>query len=261
MTTDKIFSEIENISKSAVLKAGLIAKEYKNKISVKYKSKNQPVTEADTAIDDFFKSFFKRETPEFGWVSEESNDDKSRFSSEFFWCVDPIDGTRSYISGKPEYTISLALIKKNRPILGCIFNPETNEFFFAKKDRGAFCNDKKIYVNKNKDITSSIYAISNSEIKKLEQFNFFKKENIIKIGSIAYKIALVAKGKIDVALSFTKKNDWDLAASDLILREAGGNIKKMNGEDIIYNSNVMNVSSVIACNNELIQELCVKLND
>ena len=123
MTEEKILLEIENISKNAILKAGTIAQEYKNKISVRYKSKSQPVTQADLAIDNFLKSFFKEKTPDFGWVSEESNDNKSRFSSEFFWCLDPIDGTRSYISGKPEYTISLALIKRNQPIIGYILNP------------------------------------------------------------------------------------------------------------------------------------------
>lgn len=261
MTEEKILLEIENISKNAILKAGTIAQEYKNKISVRYKSKSQPVTQADLAIDNFLKSFFKEKTPDFGWVSEESNDNKSRFSSEFFWCLDPIDGTRSYISGKPEYTISLALIKRNQPIIGYILNPETKEFFFAKKNSGAFCNGKKIFVGQKSDISSAKLGISNSEIEILKQYNFFNKKNIINIGSIAYKVALVAKGKIDVALSFTKKNDWDLAASDLILKEAGGNIKNITGEKIVYNSNLMSINSVIACNNKLIQQLCVKFNE
>ena len=76
-----------------------------------------------------------------------------RFKSDTFWCLDPIDGTRSYISGKPEYTISLALIKnKGKPILGLVLNPETEELFFAKKYKGAYCNDKKIMISKNENI-------------------------------------------------------------------------------------------------------------
>ena len=145
--------------------------------------------------------------------------------------------------------------------MGYILNPETNEFFFAKKNSGAFCNGKKIIVGQKSDISSSKLGISNSEIEKLEKYNLFNKKNIINIGSIAYKVALVAKGKIDVALSFTKKNDWDLAASDLILQEAGGNIKNITGEKIVYNSNLMSINSVIACNNKLIQQLCVKFNE
>ena len=85
----------------------------KNNITVKYKSENQPVTDVDIKIDDFLKSFFKKTTPNYGWISEETIDDGSRLSSDYFWCVDPIDGTRSYINKKPEYTISIALLKKN----------------------------------------------------------------------------------------------------------------------------------------------------
>ena len=117
------------------------------KIKVQYKSKNQPVTNADIEINNFLFDFFKKKTPNFGWLSEESLDDKSRFECDFFWCLDPIDGTRSYISGKPEYTISLALINNFQPILGIIYNPTTNEYFHAEKNKGAFCNNRQIKVN------------------------------------------------------------------------------------------------------------------
>ena len=93
------------------------------------------------------------------------------------------------------------------------------------------------------------------------KYNFFDKQNIIEMGSIAYKIALVAKGKIDVAISFTKKNDWDLAASDLILTEAGGSLKKINGDKILYNTKQMKIDSVLASNNQLTKNLCVKFNE
>ncbi len=257
----ELFSSIEDASKKVILEAGLIAKKLKKKIQVKYKSKNQPVTNADIEIDNFIKDFFKKKTPSFGWVSEETKDNKSRFESEMFWCLDPIDGTRSYISGKPEYTISLALIKKKEPILGLILNPETEELFVAKKQKGAFCNNKKIIVNKNTNISSSKFSISSSEMKRLEKYNFFNQKNFIEMGSIAYKIALVAKGEIDAAFSFTNKNDWDLAASDLILREAGGSIKKISGEKIVYNSEKMLIESVIASNQKLCEKLCIKFNE
>ena len=251
---------IEKISKQAILKAGMIAKDYKKKISVKYKSKDQPVTNADIAIDNYLKKFFSIKTPNFGWVSEETKDDKSRLSSDYFWCLDPIDGTRSYINNKPEYTISLALVKKNEPIIGYILNPETNELFFAKKNYGAFCNEKKIKVSKKEEVFASKFALSTSEVNKIKKYNFFNNGNIIKMGSIAYKIALVAKGKIDVALSFTKKNDWDIAASHLILDEAGGILQNIRGEKIIYNSQQMTVESVIASNKKLNEKLILKFN-
>ena len=254
-------SFIEEISKKAILHAGEIAKKYKKSISIKYKSKNQPVTNADVAIDDYLKEFFKLETPSFGWVSEETKDDKSRLSSEYFWCLDPIDGARSYINNKPEYTISLALLKKNTPIIGYILNPETDELFFGKKKFGAFCNDRKIQVTKQDDIFKSKFALSSSEIGKVKKYNFVDHKNIISMGSIAYKVALVAKGKIDIALSFTKKNDWDMAASHLILDEAGGDLKSISGKNIVYNSDSMLIESVVATNKQLMKKLRIKFNE
>ena len=176
-------SFLEDVSKKAILEAGKIAISLKNSITVRYKSENQPVTNVDVRIDNYLKSFFKKKTPTYGWISEESSDDGSRFSSEFFWCVDPIDGTRSYINKKPEYTISLALIKKNKPVMGLVLNPETKELFFALKNKGAFCNEKKIQVNKKttkkiKKISKSgesenihIEEIADSQDKSIKQSN------------------------------------------------------------------------------------------
>jgi len=254
-------SFLENVSKKAILEAGQIAISFKENIIVQYKSENQPVTNVDIKIDNFLKSFLKKITPSYGWVSEETSDDRSRFKSEFYWCVDPIDGTRSYINKKPEYTISIALIKKNDPILGLVLNPETKELFFAIKNKGAFCNEKKIKVSQNKDISSSKYGISSSEIKQIKKYKCFNQDNTIKMGSIAYKIALVAKGEMDIAISFTKKNDWDIAAADLILREAGGCLKNISGNKTTYNSRQMQIDSVLASNVVLIEKLCAELNE
>lgn len=252
--------ELKELSEKAMRKAAKIALEIKKKkILVKYKSKNQPVTEADLKINDFLKDYFQKKTPDFGWISEESSDDGSRLNSEYFWCLDPIDGTRSFIQNKPEYTISLALYKKFIPYIGLILNPETKEFFFAKKNFGAFCNDKKIFVNNKKKIEDCLFAISHSETNKLLKFNFIKNKNIRPLGSIAYKIALVAKGEIDVALSFTKKNDWDFAAASVIVEEAGGKVNNINGKKINYNSNRFEIDSIIASNISLTTKLKKKL--
>ena len=252
----KLFrEELKKITKYAIEEAGKIALRLQTNLQIKYKTENQPVTNADIEINNFLFNFFKNNTPNFGWLSEESLDDKSRLNSDFFWCLDPIDGTRSYISGKPEYTISLALIKRFEPILGMIFNPVTNEFFFAEKNSGAFCNHSKISVAKKTELDSCSFAISSSEEKKLKSFDFVKDNKIKKLGSIAYKIALVAKGKIDIAISLTKKNDWDLAAADLLIKEAGGNIMETNGKKIVYNSENLNINSVIASNSKIISEL------
>ncbi len=251
---------LEKSLKKVLLEAGEIAKQLQGKASIRYKSKNQPVTDADIKINNFLMNFFSKLTPEFGWLSEESEDNKSRFNSDYFWCLDPIDGTRSYIDGKPEYTISLALLKRTQPIIGMIVNPETKELFYAKKNNGAFCNDQKLSVNKKKKLNLCSFAISSSESKKLSEYNFLKNLTVTKMGSIAYKIALVAKGEVDVALSFTKKNDWDLAAADLILTESGGKIEEICGKKIIYNSADLKINSVLASNRFILSEFKNQIN-
>ena len=255
MKKKNIYSSLDILCKEAIIKAGKISIELQKKLKIKYKSENQPVTNADIEINDFLKQYLKEATPQYGWLSEESIDDNSRNKLDSFWCLDPIDGTRSYIYGKPEFTISLALITNNRPVLGFIYNPITEEFFFAKDKQGSFCNEKKIVVNKKKDIDKCSIAASSSEIKRLEKYSFLKMKKIKKMGSIAYKIALVAKGKIDIAISFTKKNDWDLAAADLVLTEAGGEIKSISGCEIIYNTKNLLIDSVIASNTALVEKL------
>ncbi len=255
-----ISDDLKKNCKFAIIEAGKIALSLQKKIKVKYKSKNQPVTNADIEINNFLLDFFKKKTPNFGWLSEESLDDNSRFESNFFWCLDPIDGTRSYILGKPEYTISLALIDNFKPILGIIYNPITNEYFHAEENKGAFCNKTQIKVNSKRNFEVCSLAISNSETNILKSHNFFNTKEVKKIGSIAYKIALVAKGKIDIAISLTKKNDWDLAAADLLIREANGKIMETNGKKIIYNTKNLNINSVMAANSDIISNLKKKFN-
>ena len=182
-------TNLKKISEIALNTASKIALSLKHKIKVNYKSKSQPVTNADKEIDIYLKSYFKKHTPQIGWLSEESRDDNSRLKKKLFWCLDPIDGTRSYINHKAEYTISLALIENNIPIIGHVVNPETKEYFYAEKNFGAFCNKKKITVNNLANLNESKIAISSSEIKNLEKYNFFKSKNILKLGSIAYKVA------------------------------------------------------------------------
>ena len=248
--------ELVNLTHKAIKKAGEIALKYSKKdLKYEYKSKNQPVTEADLEINNFLKEFFHNHTPMFGWVSEESVDNKSRLNNDLFWCVDPIDGTRSFINKKPEYSISIALIHKNNPIFGIVYNPSTNENFYAIKNKGAFCNEKKITVGETDKIECATIAISSSESDKLEKTKLQIKD-IEKIGSIAYKIALVAKGKIDATLSFTRKSDWDVAAASLILEEAGGKISLINGNGISYNTKDLKIPSLISANKIIHKKFC-----
>ena len=143
----------------------------------------------------------------FGWISEESVDNKSRFKNNWFWCVDPIDGTRSFINKKPEYSISVALIDKKKPIFGIVYNPSTNENFYAIKKKGAFCNEKKITVGETNDLERATIAISSSESDKLEKKKFWinKFEILAKNHS---KFHMEEKGKFFETFVFRVKFFW-----------------------------------------------------
>lgn len=246
----------QNMAIDATMQAGEITKEYLQKdIKVWHKSKNQPVTEADIKVNKFLQKEFKERTPQFGWLSEESEDNRSRFKFDYFWCVDPIDGTRSFINKKAEYAISVALIKNNFPIFGIIYNPITKEMFTAEKENGAFCNSTRIFVNKKNRLQDCKLAISNSERGRIKENNFFNKLDVLKMGSIAYKIALVAKGTIDIALTFTNKNDWDLAAAYILIKEAGGNISLINGSEIKFNTKNLKIPNVSVSNTIIHKQL------
>ena len=150
LTKENNYSEIERKCKFALIEAGKISKKLKKDIKVNYKSKNQPVTNADLEINNFLKNFFKTINSRLWLVIRRIKDDKSRLKCENYWCLDPIDGTRSFIYNKPEYTISLALINQQTPILGFIYNPCNERIFFSKKNFGSFCNEKRIFVNNKK---------------------------------------------------------------------------------------------------------------
>jgi len=144
---------------------------------------------------------------------------------------------------------------KKKPIFGIVYNPSTNENFYAIKKKGAFCNEKKITVGETNDLERATIAISSSESDKLEKKKLQIKD-VEKIGSIAYKIALVAKGKIDATLSFTRKSDWDIAAASLILEEAGGKISLINGDQISYNTKDLKIPSLISANKIIHKKFC-----
>ena len=127
--------------------------------------------------------------------------------------------------------------------------------FYAIKNKGAFCNKKKITVGETNKLECATIAISSSESDKLEKKKL-KIKDIEKIGSIAYKIALVAKGKIDATLSFTRKSDWDIAAASLILEEAGGKISLINGDEISYNTKDLKIPSLISANKIIHKKFC-----
>lgn len=209
-----------------------------------FKSNDDPVTTGDYAVNNILQEEFTEHFPEIGWLSEETRDNPDRLTKELVWIVDPIDGTKEFVSGIPEYAISVALVQRGKPVLGLILNPLKDELFTAIKGKGAKLNGKPIHVKKKLSDRPTILA-SRSEIKRGE-FEFFKDfAEIIPTGSIAYKLALVAAGRADATFSLGPKNEWDIAAGCLIIEEAGGKTSDTYSQDFIFNQKDTLVNSIL----------------
>ncbi|MGB5093523.1 MAG: 3'(2'),5'-bisphosphate nucleotidase CysQ [Parvibaculum sp.] len=224
------------LMQAAVREAGLLAMRfYKGDYRSWIKPGDTPVTEADIAVNDLLHKRLAVARADYGWLSEETEDDPSRLTKQMVWVVDPIDGTRAFARGKPHFAISVALVRAGQPVLGVLFNPALDEFFVARHGAGAQLNGQPIRVSKRHELSGCRMAANAGMFRHPAWPEKWPEMHIIDRNSVAYRIALVACGGADAALALSSKNDWDLAAADLILREAGGLMTRHDGQRFIYN--------------------------
>jgi len=191
------------------------------------------VTEADLEIDAFLKSQLLTQRSNYGWLSEETPDTQTRLSKQHLWIVDPIDGTNSFVNGTDGWCIGVALIENTRPILSALFRPTTKEFYWAAKDAGAYCNDEPLKPRGGATLDNAELLGTGGAAKCLVPFGV-RGHNVPQI-PLLLRLAYVAAGRADIALSFGNKNDWDLAAGDLLMEEAGATLTDLDGKQMNYN--------------------------
>lgn len=198
------------------------------------KSGGSPVTEADVAVDTFLKVRLSQTFPEAGWLSEETADDARRLGRRNVWIVDPIDGTRAYLSGSHDWSVAVALLDEGAPILGIVYAPAHETLYEAEQGRGARRNGSEIEVSRASALSGLSVAGPNPFVDKLEGVIPDLKRPP-RIPSLALRVARVAEGSVDAGLVSTDARDWDIAAADLILREAGGILSGLDGQPPRYN--------------------------
>ena len=229
-------SDLDAIAKtltSVVRDAGEVAlKTFKGDLKHWTKAGNSPVSEADMAVDALLKQ--RLAMPDVGWLSEETEDHPARLSARRIWIADPIDGTRAYIAGLPDWTIAVAFVEDGRPLLGCVYAPVTDELFFAEAGKGATCNGLRISVTDAADLTG---ARVNGPRRAMEDIRKAQPtlQVLPRIHSLALRFCRVAQGELDGAYAGGNSKDWDLAAADLLVHEAGGLISTLTGQSLIYN--------------------------
>ncbi len=195
------------------------------------KSEDHPVTDADIAVNDFLQMTLGDARPDYGWLSEETLDDRSRHNCARTFVVDPIDGTRAFIDRKPHFTICLAVTEAGRSVAGAVYNPMKDELYSAHLGGGASLNGGSLSVRDRDAIEGSRMIGYPRKFRRLG----WPDMPVAVINSMAYRICLVASGAHHATVSFTPKSDWDLAAAELIAREAGAVITNLRGDDFIYN--------------------------
>ena len=201
------------------------------------KGKQSPVCEADIAVNELLHARLLADTPGYGWLSEETKDDRARTAARLIWIVDPIDGTRAYIAGRPDWSISAALVVDGRPITAALFAPVTGEMFAATVGEGATLNGAPIHVSAGHELHGARAA---GPQRYLQHFKAIRPDMVpvAKIHSLALRLTRVAQGQLDVAFASANSHDWDLAAADLLVHEAGGVVTTLSGQRLIYNQPV-----------------------
>ena len=218
----------------AAHEAGQIALGYFGKNpEVWMKGGTSPVTEADHAADKYLCDILRSARPDYGWLSEETTDNSERLDCQRVFIVDPIDGTRGFISGHKKWCVSVAVVDHGKSVCGVLECPALEETYTALVGEGAWLNGVRIRageVAKQQRITGPDRLI--------EQYAMDIDEEIEKmpfVPSLAYRMAMVAIGELDGTFARANSHDWDIAAADLILGEAGAVLSELNGEAIIYN--------------------------
>ncbi|MGB9358652.1 MAG: 3'(2'),5'-bisphosphate nucleotidase CysQ [Acidimicrobiia bacterium] len=217
------------------------------------KEGGDPVTEADIAVDDAIRAILLEDSE--GWLSEETTDDLDRLEHSRVWIVDPIDGTREFIEGIPEWCVSIGLTIDGEAVAGGIMNPATGERIVGDLDT------PPSYVGPRAPATASTLAeaeilASRSEVRRGEWDRFFDMGlNVTPMGSVAYKLALVAAGRSDATWTLVPKNEWDVAAGVALLRSAGVHQRRLDDAPLVLNAEDTLLPGFIATSRVLADEV------
>lgn len=194
-----------------------------------------PVSAADFAANDILKKELLSARPNYGWLSEETDDDANRLGCETVFVIDPIDGTRAFIAGKDIWCVSAAVVHKGRPVAGVLFAPSLDEVFTAAEHGPALKNGKPIAATEPDAARPTRVAAPEDMAHDLQGHMDGGVHRISHVPSLAYRLAMVADGRIDATLVKRNSHDWDLAAADLILARAGGGLVTLDGAPLAYN--------------------------
>ncbi len=214
-----------------------------------------PVTKADLEIDQMLHSELLASRPDYGWLSEESEDDPKRLNHEHVFIVDPIDGTRSFINGHENFATALAIARNGIIETAVVLCPAKNLTYWARVGHGAFLNGEPISHSGAKAVRSARILATGAQMKSIHWKDQPPPIERHFRSSLAYRLCLVAQGRFDGMMTLRDTWEWDVAAGDLICREAGVSLSDKNKSMPIYNQPKPILSGMIAAAPDLHQGL------
>jgi len=231
--------------------AGGIARDYApGTFQVNDQGGRNVVTEVDRRVSEVLRIELLRDGE--GWLSEEDVDDESRLSRDFVWIVDPLDGTREFVDGLPEWCISIGLVENGQPVAGGTFNPAANEIVLGAIGTGVTYNNQPARPTTRAELDGAVVLASRSEWKRGEWSQFETAPFTVKpLGSVAYKLSLVAGGIADATWTLSPKHEWDVAAGIALIRSAGGRVETTDGAPLRLNQKKTLLPGLIASGDAL----------
>lgn len=223
-------------------------------VESRFKQGDDPVTEADTTVDTLLREFLPQDGD--GWLSEETRDDHARLDRRRVWVVDPLDGTREFVTGIPEWCVSVGLVVDGEPVAGGLCNPATGETILGARGLGVTLNGRPARVSERPSLAGARVLASRSEVKRGEWEGY--REELFTIrptGSVAYKLGLVAAGLADATWTLTPKHEWDVAAGVALVLAAGGAIVTGAPAETRFNRETPKLSRLIAAPPGLLPEI------
>ena len=232
---DADFQADLDLLKAAAVEAGAIAMSFFRRNPKSWlKGKSSSVSEADMAVDDFLKTFLLKSRPDYGWLSEETDDTQERLEKSRVFVVDPIDGTRGYLEGHDHWCIALAVVQNGVPVAGVLAAPALKKTYFAMRGGGAFCNETQLDGKMGDEAIPLSAGLPHAPV--WAAFSSYKKAPFVP--SLALRLAGVASGDFAAAFARPDACDWDIAAAQLIVEEAGGIVVDAEGNVPRYNRQI-----------------------
>jgi myo-inositol-1(or 4)-monophosphatase len=199
------------------------------------KSGGDPVTEADENVDELLKKMLPGDGE--GWLSEETADSADRLARSRVWVVDPLDGTREFVAGIPEWCVSIGLVENGIAVAGGIHNLVMDQRVVGSAETGVTLNGEPARVRVVDQLDGAEVLASRSEVRRGEWDDFQDGPIVVRpMGSVAYKMALVAAGLADATWTLTPKHEWDIAAGTALVLAAGGVVTFPDGSIPSFNN-------------------------